>query len=55
MVQGDLFSSAEGQTLTTVLSANLPAVATLNDPITSDSEGFQTRWTHTLQNGSTHR
>jgi outer membrane receptor protein involved in Fe transport len=29
MVQGDLYSTAEGQTLTTVLSNNLPAVATI--------------------------
>jgi iron complex outermembrane recepter protein len=52
MVEGDLYSTAEGQTLTTVLSNHLPAVATFNDPITVGSVDLQARWSHTLQNGS---
>lgn len=52
MIQGDLFQSGEGQTLTTVLSDQLPAVATFNDPITVGSGDFQARWSHVLANGS---
>jgi len=52
MVQGDAYENAEGQTLTTVLSDHLPAVATFNDPITFSSGDLQARWTHTMQNGS---
>ena len=52
MVQGDLYQSAEGQTLTTVLSQQLPTVATFNDPITVASGDLQARWNHTLSNGS---
>jgi iron complex outermembrane receptor protein len=52
MVQGDLYKTGEGQTLTTVLSGRLPAVATLNDPVSVDSGDLQARWSHTLQNGS---
>ena len=52
MVQGDLYSTAEGQNLTTVLSNNLPAVATFNDAITVGSGDLQARWSHTLQGGS---
>lgn len=52
MIQGDLFQSAEGQTLTTVLSDQLPAVATFNDPVTVGSGDFQARWSHVLVNGS---
>ena len=52
MAQGDLYQSAEGQTLTSVFSEHLPAVATFNDPITIGSGDLQTRWSHTLQNGS---
>lgn len=52
MVQGDVFQSAEGQTVTAVLSAHLPAVATFNDPITVGNGDLQARWIHTLQNGS---
>jgi iron complex outermembrane receptor protein len=52
MVQGDVYQSAEGQTLTTVLSQQLPAVATFNDPITVASGDLQARWSHTLDNGS---
>jgi iron complex outermembrane receptor protein len=52
MVQGDIYQSAEGQTLTTVLAQQLPAVATFNDPITVSSGDLQARWSHTLANGS---
>lgn len=52
MIQGDVYQTAEGQTLTTVLSDNLPAVATFNDPITVGSSDLQARWNHTLQDGS---
>jgi len=52
MVQGDLFSNGEGQTLTTVLSNNLPTVATFNAPISPNGGDFQARWDHALQNGS---
>jgi iron complex outermembrane receptor protein len=52
MVQGDLYQTGEGQTLTTVLSDRLPAAATFNDPITLASGDLQARWSHTLQNGS---
>ncbi len=52
MIQGDLFKSAAGQTLTQILSNDLPVVATFNDPVTVGSGGLQARWLHTLQNGS---
>ena len=52
MVQGDVYQSTEGQTLTTVLAQQLPAVATFNDPITVASGDLQARWSHTLENGS---
>jgi iron complex outermembrane receptor protein len=52
MVQGNLYGSREGQTLTTVLSNELPVVATLNDPVTVGTGDIQTRWNHTLENGS---
>jgi iron complex outermembrane receptor protein len=52
MVQGDVYQSAEGQTLTAVLSQQLPAVATFNDPISVASGDLQARWSHTLDNGS---
>jgi iron complex outermembrane receptor protein len=51
-VQGDWFETREGQTLTTVLSNNLPTIATFNDPIKVDSENIVGRWDHALQNGS---
>jgi iron complex outermembrane receptor protein len=52
MIQGDIYKSAGGQTLTEVLSNNLPAVATFNDPIIVGSGDLQARWLHSLQNGS---
>ena len=53
MVQGDLFETGEGQTLTTVLQNQLPAVATFNDPIAVDGGDLHALWTHNLQNGAT--
>ncbi len=51
-VQGDAYQSAAGQTLTTVLSNQLPTIATFNDRINVDSGNLLGRWNHTLQNGS---
>jgi iron complex outermembrane recepter protein len=51
-VQGDLYQSRAGQTLTTVLSSQLPTTATFNDRISVDSGNFLGRWNHTLANGS---
>lgn len=52
MIQGDIYQARESQTLTTVLSNQLPTVATFSDGITVNSGDLQTRWTHTLKNGS---
>jgi iron complex outermembrane receptor protein len=52
MLQGDLYETGEGQTLTTVLDKQLPTVATFNDPISVASGDLQALWTHTLRNGS---
>jgi iron complex outermembrane receptor protein len=52
MVQGDLYQTAEGQELTTVLQNELPTIATFHDPIAVHSGDLQARWAHTLQNGS---
>jgi iron complex outermembrane recepter protein len=52
MVQGDVYQTGEGQTVTTVLSDHLPAVATFNDRVTVGSGDLQARWDHALQNGS---
>jgi iron complex outermembrane receptor protein len=52
MVQGDLYQTGEGQTVTTVLSDHLPTVATFNDPVRVNSGNLQARWNHTLQKGS---
>lgn len=51
-VQGDLYESGAGQTLTTVLQNQLPTVATFNDRISVNSGNFLGRWTHTLSDGS---
>ncbi len=51
-VQGDVYQSAAGQTLTTVLSNQLPTIATFNDRISVDSGNLLGRWNHTLANGS---
>jgi len=52
LVQGDLYQTAEGQTITTLLSDHLPTIATFNDPVRVNSGNLQARWDHTLQNGS---
>lgn len=52
MVQGDLYKTGEGQTLTAVLQDQLPVVATFNERITVGTGDLQTRWTHRLLNGS---
>jgi iron complex outermembrane recepter protein len=52
MLQGDLYQSAEGQTITTVLSDHPPAVATFNDRVRVGSGDLQVRWDRTLQDGS---
>lgn len=52
MLQGDLYQTGEGQSLTTVLSNQLPSVATLNDRMSVDSGDMQALWTHTLRGGS---
>src|SRR5579871_5731438 len=51
-VQGDVLRNREGQTLTTVLSNQLPAIATFNDRISVDSGNILARWNHTFANGS---
>ena len=51
-VQGDLYHSSAGQTLTTVLDHELPTIATFNDRIAVDSGNLLGRWNHTLTNGS---
>jgi len=52
MIQGDLYQSGEGQSLTSVFHNSLPTVATFNDPLTVASGDLQMLWTHTLRNGS---
>lgn len=51
-VQGDLYETGEGQTLTTLLSNHLPDTVTFNDPVTVGSGDVLGRWTRTLPNGS---
>ena len=51
-VQGDLFGSEAGQTVTTVFSNALPLHGTLNDPLSNTAGNILGRWNHTLTNGS---
>jgi iron complex outermembrane receptor protein len=51
-VQGDLYQSSAGQTITAVLANQLPTVASFNDRISVDSGDLLGRWNHTLPNGS---
>ena len=51
-VQGDLFKSTEGETLTTLFSNALPAPRTLNDRIEVGGGNVLGRWNRTLSNGS---
>jgi len=51
-VQGDLFGSSGGQTVTTLFSNQLPAFHTLEDKIAVGSGNILGRWGHTFSNGS---
>ncbi|MDP8990701.1 MAG: TonB-dependent receptor, partial [Acidobacteriota bacterium] len=51
-VQGDLFESASGQTVTNAFSNALPRFGTVNDPIAITTANILGRWSHTLANGS---
>ena len=51
-VQGDLYGSEAGQTITTVFSNALPRQGTLNDPLSNATGNILGRWNHTLTNGS---
>jgi iron complex outermembrane receptor protein len=51
-VQGDLFGTSEGQTVTTLFSNQLPDFRTLNDKVTVGSGNVLGRWNHTFSNGS---
>ena len=51
-VQGDLIGTSEGQTITTLLSNQLPDLHTFNDKVTLASGNLLGRWNHTFSNGS---
>jgi iron complex outermembrane receptor protein len=51
-VQGDLFETGEGQTLTTVLPHESFRTATFNDRVKVRSGNLLGRWTHTFAGGS---
>ena len=51
-VQGDLFTTTEGETLTTLFSNALPQAHTLNDRIEVGGGNVLGRWNRTLSNGS---
>lgn len=51
-LEGDLFRTDEGQTLTTVLRNQSYQTATFNDPVAVRSGDILGRWTHTYSNGS---
>src|SRR6266853_286579 len=51
-VQGDLYGSEAGQTITTVFSNALPRQGTLNDPLSNATGNILGRWNHTLTKGS---
>lgn len=51
-VEGDLYQTGEGQTLTSVISNDLPNIRTFNDRVTVGSGDLLGRWDHTLSNGS---
>ncbi len=51
-VQGDLFGTSEGQTVTTLFSNQLPNFHTLNDKVAVGSGNVLGRWGHTFSNGS---
>jgi len=51
-VQGDLFGSSEGQTITTLFSNQLPDSHTFTDKVSVGSGNVLGRWGHTFSNGS---
>jgi iron complex outermembrane receptor protein len=51
-VQGDLFKTTEGDTITTLFSNALPDERTLNDRVAASGGNFLGRWNRTLSNGS---
>jgi iron complex outermembrane receptor protein len=52
MVEADLFQTAEGQTLTSVIANQLPLTRTFNDRVTVGTGSFQGQYNHTFSNGS---
>jgi iron complex outermembrane recepter protein len=52
MVQGDFFGTSEGQTLTTLISNQLPGLYTLNDKVAVETEDVLSKWDHSFSNGS---
>src|SRR5271165_832641 len=52
MVQGDYFGTSEGQTLTTLISNQLPNLYTFNDKIAVETHDVLGKWTHGFSNGS---
>jgi iron complex outermembrane receptor protein len=51
-VQGDLFGSSEGQTITTLFSNRLPDFHTFADKVSVGRGNILGRWGHTFSNGS---
>jgi iron complex outermembrane recepter protein len=51
-VQGDLFGSSEGQTITTLFSNQLPDAHTFTNKVAVGSGNILGRWGHTFSNGS---
>jgi hypothetical protein len=51
-VEGDLFGSRGGQSITTVLSKNMFQTRTFDDPLQVDSLNILARWNHTYNSGS---
>jgi len=51
-VQGDLFQSAGGHTVTTVIAGQLPLTPTFNDGVTVGAGDLQAHYDHTFSNGS---
>jgi len=51
-VQGDLFGTSEGQTITTLFSNQLPDYRTFDDKVRMGSGNILGRWEHTFSNGS---
>ena len=51
-VQGDFLRTQESQTVSMLLSNDLPLEKTFTDPIIATAANVLARWTHTLANGS---